>query len=129
MTENWAAVSDAIRQRLAETGMSQRALTHRAGVSTAIIRELQNNTVQRRRSARTLQAISVALNWEPDHLAGILGGTQPPTRPTPALKRSICDPDHELSGRLAEIENQLRAVIWQLAAISDNIEVGFYGEW
>ena len=61
--------------------MSWRA---RAGgvIAQATIRELEYNTVQRRRGKRTLQGVSIALEWHPDHLeAPAVHGPLVPVRP------------------------------------------------
>lgn len=75
--DGWAAVASAIRARIAETGMLQTDLAARAGVSPATIRDITNNPRARRRSARTLAALSAALGWDPGYLAGILAGPPP----------------------------------------------------
>ena len=78
MTEDWAAVARAIDRRLHELGLRQRELAQRAHVSQAIVRELQHNTAQRRRSTRTLEALSLALDWHPRHLHAVLQGKPEP---------------------------------------------------
>ncbi len=75
---DWAAVAKAMDRRLSELGLRQRDLAERAHVSQAIVRELQHNTKQRRRSTRTLEALSVALGWHPGHLHAVLDGREPP---------------------------------------------------
>jgi hypothetical protein len=102
---DWAAVSRAITDRMAELSLSQRELIDRSQVSKAIVGEIQNNTVQRRRSARTLEALSVALEWHPDHLAAVLEGRVPPRLGEPAARS-----DNDVPGRLAVIEHQLRQI-------------------
>jgi len=72
--ENWAAVARAISDRVRELGWRQRELAERSHVSVAVVRELQRHTVERRRSPRTLEALSVALGWEPEHLDRVLKG-------------------------------------------------------
>ena len=64
--EDWAAVARAISDRVRELGWRQRELAERSHVSVAVVREIQRHTVERRRSPRTLQALSVALRWKPD---------------------------------------------------------------
>jgi ribosome-binding protein aMBF1 (putative translation factor) len=61
--ENWAAVAQAISGRVRELGWRQRELAERSHVSVAVVREIQRHTVERRRSPRTLEALSVALGW------------------------------------------------------------------
>ena len=71
---NWAAVARAISDRVRELGWRQRELAERSHVSVAVVREIQRHTVERRRSPRTLEALSVALGWEPGHLDRVLRG-------------------------------------------------------
>ena len=71
---NWAAVARAISDRVRELGWRQRELVERSHVSAAVVREIQRHTVERRRSPRTLEALSVALGWEPEHLHQVLKG-------------------------------------------------------
>ncbi|MBM7770762.1 putative transcriptional regulator [Actinokineospora baliensis] len=77
MAEDWAAVARVITARLAELGWRQRELALRSQVSQAIIRELQYQTVVRRRSSRTLEALSVAMELHPEHLSAVLQGRRP----------------------------------------------------
>lgn len=85
MSEDWPSVARAISHRLTELGMRQRELADRSHVSQAIIRELQHNTAQRRRSARMLEALSLTLSWHPDHLSAVLSGLRPPEPGAPQL--------------------------------------------
>ena len=91
--------------RLTELGMRQRDLAERAHVSQAIVRELHRNTAQRRRSARTLEALSVALGWHPRHLHAVLTGQSPPDPSAP-----VSLPADVVAERLAAIEGRLRAI-------------------
>jgi transcriptional regulator with XRE-family HTH domain len=72
--EDWAAVARVISGRVRELGWRQRELAERSHVSVAVVREIQRHTVERRRSPRTLEALSVALGWEPAHLHRVLKG-------------------------------------------------------
>ena len=105
MSEDWAAVARAMDARLTELGMRQRDLADRAHVSQAIVRELHRNTAQRRRSARTLEALSVALGWHARHLHAVLGGHNPPDPSAP-----VTLPADAVAGRLAAIEGHLRSI-------------------
>jgi hypothetical protein len=78
VSEDWAAVAEAINERVAELGWRQRELAERSHVSSAIVREIQRHTVERRRSPRTLESLSVTLGWEPQHLDAVLKGRRPP---------------------------------------------------
>ncbi len=104
MTEDWAAVARAINQRMTELGLRQRELIERSRVSKTAVREIQHNTAQRRRSARTLEALSVALAWHPQHLAAVLEGRRPPQVGDPVVVS-----DHDVPGatKLQTVRKQL----------------------
>lgn len=114
MTEDWAAVARAINQRMTELGLTQRELIERSQVSKATVGELQRNSAQRRRSARTLEALSIALKWNPDHLLAVLSG-----RRTPALGEPMAKSDDDIPGRLAAIEYRLDQLTQQLGTIGE----------
>lgn len=120
MTEDWAAVAAAINQRMAELGLRQRELIERSQVSKTAVREIQHNTVQRRRSARTLEALSTALAWHPQHLTAVLEQRRPPQAGDP-----IVVSDNDVPGRLASIERRLSTISDQLddvRAIKDRLD-------
>jgi predicted transcriptional regulator len=114
VAEDWAAVARAINQRVDELGMAQRTLAERSQVSSAIIREIQQNKIHRRRNTKTLEALSVALNWHPEHLSAVLEGVEPRevSRPQP----------DEVSDRLTAMERQLRTISRQLATMNATLE-------
>jgi len=56
---------------MAELGLRQRELSN-GRRPQAIVREIQRNTVQRQRGMRTLEALSAALDWHPEHLTAVL---------------------------------------------------------
>ena len=120
MTEDWAAVARAINQRSTELGLSQRELIKRSHVSKAIVSEIQNNTVQRRRSARTLEALSLALDWHPGHLAAVLAGRRPPELGEPAVRS-----DDDVPARLAVIEYRLAEITQRLDDLNANLAAVF----
>ncbi|QUQ67940.1 helix-turn-helix domain-containing protein [Kutzneria sp. CA-103260] len=120
MTEDWAAVARAINQRSTELGLSQRELIKRSHVSKAIVSEIQNNTVQRRRSARTLEALSLALDWHPGHLAAILAGRRPPGLGEPAVRS-----DDDVPARLAVIEYRLAEITQRLDDLNASFTAAF----
>jgi hypothetical protein len=73
--ENWAAVvALAVSGCVRELGWRQRELAERSHVSVAVVREIQRHTVERRRSPRMLEALSVVLGWEPEYLHRVLKG-------------------------------------------------------
>lgn len=106
MPEDWAAVARAISQRVTELDLRQHELAKRAGVSQAIVRELQRNTVQRRRGSRTLEALSTALGWHAQHLTAVLRGQKPPAPGDPRLPAD----EDDVPARLSVIEHQLRGI-------------------
>ena len=89
-------------------------------VSKAIVSEIQNNTVQRRRSARTLEALSLALDWHPGHLAAVLAGRRPPELGEPTVRS-----DDDVPARLAVIEYRLAEISQRLDDLSANFTAVF----
>lgn len=118
MSEDWAAVSKAIRKRVDELGWRQRELAERSHVSQAIVRELQHQTVERRRSARTLEALSLALGWHPKHLGAVLHHRRPPR-----LGEHSDSSEALPSSRLEAIEDRLTDVTTRLDEINANLEI------
>jgi transcriptional regulator with XRE-family HTH domain len=107
MARDWDAVAEAIRARMADLDMTQAELSQRAGVALMTVRELQNNLKPRRRSPRTLAAVSEALGWPADHLTAILGGAEPEDP----------DADDPVLAELDEIKEQLTAIASRLDAV------------
>jgi hypothetical protein len=99
--EDWAAVAKAINERVTVLGWRQRELAERSHVSPAVVREIQRHTVERRRSPRTLESLSVALGWHPQHLDAVLNG-----RPAPAAETVAASGEMVLS-RLDAVEQRL----------------------
>lgn len=108
MADDWAAVARAINERAAELGLRQRDLIERSRLSKAVVGELSRNAAPRRRSARTLEALSTALEWHPQHLSAVLAGREPPAADDPVYR-----PD-DVPARLAAIERQLREITGRL---------------
>jgi len=104
VVDDWAAVARAINERVAELGLRQRDLIERSRLSKAVVGELSRNAAPRRRSARTLEAMSAALDWHPQHLSAVLAGREPP-----AVGEPVYRPD-DVPARLAAIERELRDV-------------------
>ncbi|HEY0639828.1 MAG TPA: XRE family transcriptional regulator [Pseudonocardiaceae bacterium] len=123
MSEDWAAVSKAINERMTALGLRQGELVRRAHVSKAIVRELQHNVVQRRRSARTLEALSVALDWHPRHLLAVLNGRRPPEPGDPMGDEGEATPARlaAIEGRLSEIAERLDQISASLATVADHV--------
>jgi transcriptional regulator with XRE-family HTH domain len=116
VTEDWVAVANAIKERVNELGWRQRELAQRSHVSQAIVRELQHHTVERRRSARTLEALSIALGWHPQHLAAVLRG-----RTSPELGDPISENSRTVSSRLDAIDERLSEIADLLHEMNANL--------
>ncbi|GAB3446293.1 XRE family transcriptional regulator [Actinophytocola sediminis] len=116
MSEDWSAVAKAINERMTELGLNQRDLAGRSRVALSIVREILHNTVQRRRSGRTLEALSVSLGWHPRHLAAVLLGHTPPAPDDPIDYAADTVP-----ARLAAIEDQLAAITKRLDELNANL--------
>jgi transcriptional regulator with XRE-family HTH domain len=106
VTGDWAAVATAVNQRMAERGLSQREVIKRSDLSKATVREIQKNIKPRHRKARTLEALSVALEWNAGHLAAVLEGRIPPKASEPFAKSA-----DDIPGRLDIIEYRLNEII------------------
>jgi hypothetical protein len=116
VSEDWAAVAEAINGRVIELGWRQRELAERSHVSPAIVREIQRHTVERRRSPRTLESLSVTLGWEPEHLEAVLKGRRPPIAKEPAAA------DGEIpTSRLDAIEQRLGEITRLLADLKTDL--------
>jgi len=113
VADDWVAVSRAIDERLRELGLQQRELADRSHVSLATVREIHRHTVERRRSPRTLQALSIALGWPPAYLDAVLQSHEPVIAP---------DRTEVMSTDLAELRGEMREVIELLRAIRIDLE-------
>jgi transcriptional regulator with XRE-family HTH domain len=113
--EDWDAVAEAVRNRLAETRMTQMDVASRARLSLTTVRELQHNLNPRRRRPQTLAAVSEALGWPPDYLDQVLRGDRPEPHDDevsdPVLQAldSLGREIRELRDRVEQIEHQLAA--------------------
>jgi transcriptional regulator with XRE-family HTH domain len=114
--ENWAAVAEVINARVNELGWRQGELAERSHVSRATVREIQHHVVERRRSARTLEALSTALGWHPQYIAAVLHGRRPPI-----LAEPVAENGESLWSRMDRFERQLSAIVDRLDAIQANL--------
>lgn len=123
MPENWAAVAKAINERVNELGWLQRELAKRSHVSQAVVREIQHHVVERRRSPRTLESLSVALGWHPKHLEAVLHGRKPPEPDEPAGDRSdtLWSRLDALERRMDEITDRLDDLKADLATVIEHV--------
>jgi transcriptional regulator with XRE-family HTH domain len=107
VAKDWDAVAIAIRGRLVDLDMTQADLAARAGVALMTVRELQHNLKPRRRSPRTLAAVSEALGWPADQLTRIVEGQAAPD----------VDADDPVLAELDAIRADLRGIVRRLDAI------------
>jgi hypothetical protein len=123
VSEDWAAVAKAINERVHELGWLQRELAKRSHVSQAIVRELQHHTVERQRSPRTLESLSVTLGWHPQHLIAVLHGRRPPevNEPVTDGADSLWSRLDALEHRLDEITERLDDLKTDLSTVIDHI--------
>ena len=121
--EDWAAVAEAINERVNELGWRQGELAERSHVSRATVREIQHHVVERRRSARTLEALSITLGWHPQHIEALLRGRQPPhaAEPTTRNEESLWSRMDALERRLGDITERLEAIKTDLTTVIDYV--------
>ncbi len=112
MVDDWAAVSRAVNQRMSELDLNQRELIERSQVSRATVGEIRRNEAQRRRSSRTLEALSIALDWHPQHLSAVLQG-----RRVPEIGEPVVRSDDDVPGRLDTIEYTLQQIVKKLETL------------
>ena len=116
MSQDWAAVAKAINDRVNELGWLQRELAKRSHVSQAIVREIQHHVVERRRSPRTLESLSVALGWHPQHLDSVLRGRTPPEPDEP-----VTDSGDTLWSRLDALEERMSEITERLDDLKSDL--------
>jgi len=122
VAEDWAAVAKAINERVAELGWRQRELADRSHVSPAIVREIQRHTVERRRSPRTLESLSVTLGWHPQYLNAVLnGGQATESRPVTREEGAVSSRLDVLESRLEEITQILYDLKSDLTRVIDHV--------
>jgi hypothetical protein len=126
VSEDWNAVAKAINERVNELGWRQRELAERSRVSQAIVRELQHHTVERRRSTRTLESLSVTLGWHPQHLDAVLHGRRPPEPNEPVTDRedTLWSRLDALEQRLDEITERLDDLKSGMTTVIDRVQPG-----
>jgi hypothetical protein len=123
VSEDWAAVAEAINERVAELGWRQRELAERSHVSPAIVREIQRHTVERHRSPRTLESLSITLGWEAEHLDAVLRGRDLPTPGRPVNRSRETTPSRlsAIERRLDEIGQILTDIKADLATVIEHV--------
>lgn len=124
--EDWVAVAEAINERVNELGWRQGELAERSHVSRATVRELQHHIVERRRSARTLEALSTALGWHPQHIEAVLRGRRPP-EPTEPVTNNGENPWSRMDAlerHLSDITERLDAIQTDLTTVIEYVRKG-----
>jgi transcriptional regulator with XRE-family HTH domain len=123
VAQDWAAVAKAINERVNELGWLQRELAKRSHVSQAIVREIQHHVVERRRSPRTLESLSAALGWHPQHLDAVLHGRPPPEPDEPVTDRAntLWSRLDALEQRISEIAERLDDLKADLATVIEYV--------
>lgn len=116
MEEDWSAVAAEVNARAAELALKQRELAEKSGVSLAIVREIQQGRIQRRRNPRTLEALSIALDWHPQHLTAVLHGKNPPE-----VDRSTPRADDPVIPLLNTIIREIRGLRAQLGTLANRL--------
>jgi transcriptional regulator with XRE-family HTH domain len=121
--EDWSAVAEAINERVNELGWRQGELAERSHVSRATVRELQHHIVERRRSARTLEALSTTLGWHPQHIDAVLRGRRPPepTEPVTNNEASLWSRMDSLERYLSDITERLDAIQTGLTTVIEHV--------
>lgn len=117
VAEDWSAVAEAINARAGELALKQKEIAERSGVSHAIVREIQQGRIERRRNPRTLEALSIALDWHPQHLSAVLQGKQPPE----GAPAGAVDPVVPL---LQTIIRELRGLRAQVGTLASRLDDG-----
>jgi hypothetical protein len=124
VTEDWAAVAREINNRVDELGWRQRELAERSQVSPAIVREIQNHTVERRRSPRTPESLSETLGWPKHYLNSILTGETGTGRNSGTAETAVSARLDAMEQRLAEITRILHEVQSGLATVIEHVRAG-----
>jgi transcriptional regulator with XRE-family HTH domain len=114
VNEDWDSVARVTAERMAELGLSQAEICKTAGISRMTLLEIQQNRIHRRRSPRTLEALSVALGLHPQHLSTVLDGRDP---------AAACEPrSDDILDRLAKVERDMRTIGQYMNKIDSDLD-------
>jgi hypothetical protein len=125
--DDWAAVSAAIIDRMRELGLKDRDIVQRSGQSKANFREIKRNTAQRDRNAPTLENISRALDWHPQHLLHVALGKEPPSLDDAPDSSILVYLDHqyrEIVERLDGLDARFVSLDARFVSLVDNLSSG-----
>ncbi|MBW4719992.1 hypothetical protein [Saccharothrix obliqua] len=120
MGADWSAVARAMNGRTRELSMKQRELSEKSGVSLAIVREVQQARIRRRRNPRTLEALSSALEWHPRHLSAVLNGEEPPR-----VERSALPVEDPMIQLMTIVIREIRGLRAQIGVLSNRLDGRF----
>jgi transcriptional regulator with XRE-family HTH domain len=123
VSEDWAAVGEALSRRMRERKISQRDLAAQSNVSVATIREMQHNNVSRHRNPRTLASLSEALGWPRRYLEDILHGRPPAEPDEPDELRSRLDTLEQRLAAIAVIEQRLDQITDLIYSINSKVDI------
>ena len=99
----WAEVTQAVNDRMAATGITQRELAEKSGVSLATLRKIQHGSEQSRNRS-TLANISRALGFPENHLWQVATGDLAAPEPGAGdIRQELAD----LQRRVQVIESRL----------------------
>lgn len=102
-TENWAAVGDAITERMRQLNTSKAGLARETGLSETTIRYIGRPENGHHKSA--LVAIAAALRWRHDHLVNVLRGQ--PEKNTPGKTAAETGLERLLHVHLTPLNNEI----------------------
>ncbi len=108
--EDWAAVADAVNQRMAARRIGQQELADISGVSVSTVRQIQHGGKGRRVQNKTLIALARALDWSDDHLIRVLVDNQLSDTPDATTDREILAGIDRIEQRLDDVCRRLAAV-------------------
>jgi hypothetical protein len=117
--ENWAAVDDAIRERMRELKMPVAQLARETGLSPTTIRHI--GRTDRGHHEHALVAISAVLGWQYDHLTNILHGQA--ERNTAARRASVASLKRALHSEVGLLKDDLSRLKEAIHAVDDKISV------
>lgn len=121
MSEDWDRVGRVLRLHRREHRWKQDELAERSGVSTPIIREIENNTVTRRRNPQTLELLSEALGFPRQYLDDILNGRLPEPESGISLQSRVETLEQRMS-KIDVLERRLDAAIDIMQRIDSKVD-------
>lgn len=118
-SENWAAVGEAIRERMRELRMPAVQLARETGLSQTTIRNI--GRTDRGHHEHALVAISAVLLWRYDHLTNILHGQA--DKNTMARSAAVAGLERLLHSEVGLLKDDLARLKEAIHAIDDKVNV------